>query len=132
MKNKLYLCSYLVLLIYCLVIVFLPNFELYVEFRGCILPALLSVVLTAFNFGTIRGKADYAIKLVDFIVLGYLLRLLLFFAFNGYFDVDFLHLKNDWYLLFIIMQIPIIIIFSLATFGILKLIEKFRARGRRN
>lgn len=124
MKNKVYLCSFVVLLTYCVVIVFLPNFELYVAFRGYILPALLSVVLTAFNFVSVRGKADYAVKLVIFIVLGYALRLLVFFACNGYFDVNFLHLKNDWYLLYIIMQIPSIIISSLFTLAILKLIEK--------
>lgn len=124
MKNKVYLCSFVVLLTYCVVIIFLPNFELYVAFRGYILPALLSVVLTAFNFCSVRGKADYTVKLVIFIVLGYALRLLVFFACKGYFDVNFLHLKNDWYLLYIIMQIPSIIISSLFTLAILKLIEK--------
>ncbi len=127
MKIRIFLQSILVEICYCLMVVLLPNFNLYVEFRGIILPSLYSVILTVVNFKSIMGKVDYFIKLVLYVFLGYILRLLIFFVANGYFDVNFLYLKNDWYLLYMIMQIPTIVVSSLFTLVILRIISKMKS-----
>jgi len=130
MKYKTYLFSVIILIFYCTAIVFLPNFDLYEDFRGYILPIIVSVFLTTLNFHNVKNRFDYVIKLLFFIVLGYILRFMIFYFFNGYFDVDFRHLKDDWYILYIIIQIPVILVSSVLTFMILKFvfkkIEKYR------
>lgn len=132
MRSKSILQSVIIILCYCVGIVFLPNFYLYVEFRGFIFPALISIILTLVNFKTVTGNYDYFMKLLVFVVLGYILRFLVFFAFNGYFDVDFRYIKNDWYLLYVIMQIPTIILTSFVTFESLKIISKKKHNSLRN
>ena len=132
MRSKKFFLSMFIMFCYCVLIVFLPNFSLYVEFRGYILPFLLSVILTMVNFKTIKGWFDYFAKLLLFIALGYILRLLVFFAFKGYFDVDFRNIEYDWYLLYIIMQIPTIIFSSLLTFVFLKVILKKKSDSLAN
>lgn len=124
MKIKSYLWSFLILLIYSLLIVLLPNFGLYVAFRGCIFPVLISILLTVLNIHTVKNVLGYVVKLLIFIICGYLLRWFTFYAFKGYFDVDFRYLKNDWYVLYIYMQIPIIVVSSVLTFIISKCIRK--------
>ncbi len=130
MKYKTYLFSVIILIFYCTAIVFLPNFDLYEDFRGYILPIIVSVFLTTLNFHNVKNRFDYVIKLLFFIGLGYILRFMIFYFFNGYFDVDFRHLKDDWYILYIIIQIPVILVSSVLTFMILKFvfkkIEKYR------
>gem|GEM_PF-6249799 len=59
MRSKKFFLSMFIMFCYCVLIVFLPNFSLYVEFRGYILPFLLSVILTMVNFKTIKGWFDY-------------------------------------------------------------------------
>ena len=124
MRTKIFFQSILIMFCYCVVIVFLPDFSMYVEFRVFIFPSLVSIILTMVNFKINIKKFDYFIKLLLFIFLGYILRFLLFFAFKGYFDVDFRYIKNDWYLLYIILQIPVIICSSLLTFVCLKLFSR--------
>lgn len=130
MKYKTYLFSVIILIFYCTAIVFLPDFDLYEDFRGYILPIIVSVFLTTLNFHNVKNRFDYVIKLLFFIGLGYILRFMIFYFFNGYFDVDFRHLKDDWYILYIIIQIPVILVSSVLTFMILKFvfkkIEKYR------
>lgn len=130
MKYKTYLFSVIILIFYCTAIVFLPNFDLYEDFRGYILPIIVSVFLTTLNLHNVKNRFDYVIKLLFFIGLGYILRFMIFYFFNGYFDVDFRHLKDDWYILYIIIQIPVILVSSVLTFMILKFvfkkIEKYR------
>ena len=130
MKYKTYLFSVIILIFYCTAIVFLPNFDLYEDFRGYILPIIVSVFLTTLNFHNVKNRFDYVIKLLFFIGLGYILRFMIFYFFNGYFDVDFRHLKDDWYILYIIIQIPVILVSSVLTFMILKFVFKKNEKYR--
>ena len=95
MKTEVYLYSLAALIIYCIVIVVLPNFGLYVAFRGYIFPAIISIFLTILNFNSIENILDYFIKLLIFIIISYTLRWLIFFVFNVFFDVDIRCLKTD-------------------------------------
>lgn len=122
MRIKILVCSLIILILYCIVIVMLPYFDSYIWFRGCVLPATVSIILTIVNFNILKNIRDYITKLFVFIVLGYALRALVFFILNGYFDVDFRYLKNDWYSLYIIMQVPVLIVASALTYIIVRII----------
>lgn len=124
MKTKNFLISLILLLFYGFVIVLMPSFNFYVLFRGFLLPAVLSVFLTILNYKSIKSVLDFLVKILLFTVLGYFFRSLAFYICNGYFDVDFRYLQNDWYLLYILMQIPTILFFSLLTYFIKNHINK--------
>jgi hypothetical protein len=121
---KIFYLSLLVLLIYSFFIVFLPYFEFYFFCRGIIFPSLLTIILTLINFRYIKNIFVCFLKVILFFLLAHIFRLIIFFVFNGFLDINFSNFKNDWHFLYILMQIPSVLISSFLTFFIKKKLSK--------
>ncbi len=123
-KTKSYIISLFLLIIYSIGIVLLPNFHFYVEVRAIVFPVIISALVTIINFDNVKSISGFIFRLLIYILFGYISRAMIYYIMNGEFDFSLRHLLNDWYILYIILQVPIIIISSFVIFFFMKIVKK--------
>lgn len=123
-KTKSYIISLFLLIFYSIGIILLPNFHFYVEVRAILFPVIISALVTIINFDNVKSISGFIFRLLIYILFGYISRAMFYYILNGEFDVSVRHLLNDWYILYIILQVPIIIISSVVTFFFMKIVKK--------